>query len=319
MREEGGRVVLMDFGAGRSMETSASWHRPARRDAAVSVSRAPARRTADRGHRHLQPRRAALPPGDAGIPGRRRDARRGRSGAPHRAAHPAPRSASRSARRVRRRRRARDRARSRGALPFRWRLRRGAGRRGQEPPRADPRSRRGRWPAPARAARRLSPRLAIGLAAVAVLAVSTTVGLWRLAGVGPLPALPGAPPLDFSAGAPRFELSAAFLQVLDTERRRLVAGARIEPMTALAFEVEASRDVYVYIVNEDEQGRSYALFPTREHLAEPAGRGRHARAAGWSTVGGGLDRRAGAPVRHGQPDAHPRHRRRGRGPAAGDR
>ena len=102
-----------------------------------------------------------------------------------------------------------------------------------------------------------------------MLAIGTTVGLWRLAGFGPLPALPAAPPLDFSAGAPRFELSAEFQQVLDTERRRLVAGARIEPTMALAFEVEASRDVYVYIVNEDEQGRSYALFPTKNTLQNP--------------------------------------------------
>ena len=84
-----------------------------------------------------------------------------------------------------------------------------------------------------------------------------------------MPALPVAPQLDFSAGAPRFELSAAFLQVLDTGRRPLVAGARIEPAMALAFELEASRDVYVYIVNEDEQGRSYALFPVANTLQNP--------------------------------------------------
>src|SRR5204862_52855 len=36
-------------------------------------------------------------------------------------------------------------------------------------------------------ARRRSPRLQIGLAAVAVLALGTTVGLWRWAGVAPLP------------------------------------------------------------------------------------------------------------------------------------
>ena len=90
-----------------------------------------------------------------------------------------------------------------------------------------------------------------------------------MAGVGPLPALPAAPTLDFRASAPRFELSAEFQQVLDTERRRLVPGARIEPAMALAFELEASRDVYVYIVNEDEQGRSYALFPTSNTLQNP--------------------------------------------------
>ena len=67
----------------------------------------------------------------------------------------------------------------------------------------------------------------------------------------------------------RFEVSAEFQQVLDTERRRLVAGARIEPTMALAFELTASRDVYVYIVNEDDHGRSYALFPVTNTLQNP--------------------------------------------------
>ena len=118
-------------------------------------------------------------------------------------------------------------------------------------------------------ARRRSLRLAIGLAAVAVLAIATTAGLWRWAGVGALPTLPLPPPMDFGAGAPRFEVSAEFQQVLDQGRRRLDAGARIEPTMALAFELEASRDVYVYIVNEDDHGRSYALFPVANTLQNP--------------------------------------------------
>ena len=48
------------------------------RHAAVSLPRTPARRAADRGHRHLQPRRAALSPGHPGLSGRRRDTRRSR-------------------------------------------------------------------------------------------------------------------------------------------------------------------------------------------------------------------------------------------------
>ena len=167
-------------------------------------------------------------------------------------------------------------------------------------------------------ARRRSPRLRIGLAAVAVLAIGTAAGLWRLAGVGPLPALPAAPTLDFRASAPRFELSAEFQQVLDTERRRLVPGARIEPAMALAFELEASRDVYVYIVNEDEQGRSYALFPTSNTLQNPlAGGVTHVLPGGppWEVDSTGGQEHLFV---IDQPDARARDRRGGRGPASGD-
>ncbi len=118
-------------------------------------------------------------------------------------------------------------------------------------------------------ARRRPPLLAIGLGAVAVLAISTTVGLWRAAGSGTSPAVPAAPVLDFSVSVPRFELSAAFLEVRDSGRRHLATGARVEPDTGLAFELEASRAVYVYIVNEDEQGRSYALFPMADTVQNP--------------------------------------------------
>ncbi len=118
-------------------------------------------------------------------------------------------------------------------------------------------------------ARRRSPRLAIGLAAVALLAISTAVGLWRWGGPGTVPALPAAPRTDLSAGVPRFEVSGEFQQVLDQGRRRLEADARIEPTMALAFELQATREVYVYIVNEDEQGRSHALFPIKNALQNP--------------------------------------------------
>jgi hypothetical protein len=38
---------------------------------------------------------------------------------------------------------------------------------------------------------------------------------------------------------------------------------------ALTFELQASRDVYVYIVNEDERGESFALFPIKDALINP--------------------------------------------------
>ena len=265
MREEGGRVVLMDFGAGRSMETSASgtdllagtplylcperlrggpptaatdiyslgvllYHLVTLEYPVEGATRVEVEAAHRAGQRtRLRDRRADLPDGFVA--------------AVERALAPDPA------------------ARFATAGEFEDALAGSAA------------STTGRFGVAAKAAgapaRRRSPRLQIGLAAVAVLALGTTVGLWRWAGGGPLPALPLAPHLDFTAGAPRFEVSAEFQQVVDRERRRLVAGAHIEPTMALAFEVQASRDVYVYIVNEDEHGRSYALFPVANSLQNP--------------------------------------------------
>ena len=86
---------------------------------------------------------------------------------------------------------------------------------------------------------------------------------------------------------------------------------------ALAFEFEASRDVYVYIVNEDEQGRSYALFPTSNTLQNPLAGG-VTHGAGWPRWE--VDSTGGQEHLFViKPNARARDRRGGRGPAAGDR
>jgi hypothetical protein len=118
-------------------------------------------------------------------------------------------------------------------------------------------------------ARPRSRRLALGLAAVAALAIATTAGLWRWGGLGILPSPPAAPRVDLSVGVPRFEVSGAFQQVLADGRKRLETGARIEPSMEVTFELQASREVYVYIVNEDEEGHSFALFPIKNALQNP--------------------------------------------------
>ena len=241
--------------------------RRARRHAAVSVPRAPARRAADRGHRHLQPRRAALSPGHPGLSGRRRDARRSRSGAPRRPAHALrdrrPICPTRSSPPIERA----HRPRSRGALRARRRLRGGAGRGGHEH----------REPV------HVAPKTVVGAGAPAR---RRSLGWDRPRGGrgaghrhgGRTVAIGRRRPLAGAAGgaAARFQCERAAVRAvggIPAGARHGAAppraGARIEPAMALAFELEASRDVYVYIVNEDEQGRSYALFPTANTLQNP--------------------------------------------------
>ena len=316
MREDGGRVVLMDFGAGQSMRRGVGIEMLAGTPLYLCPERLPAGRHS--GDRHLQPGRAALLPGHRALSGRRRtraevdEAHRAGGRMPLRDRRPdlpeafvavieraiAPESSARFA----------------SAGVFEEALA-AAGTSTASWSDVAPKTVVGA----SAAAWRRSPRLAIGLAAVATLAIGTTVGLWRLAGVGPVPALPVAPQLDFSAGAPRFELSAAFLQVLDTGRRPLAAGARIEPAMALAFELEASRDVDVYIVNEDEQGRSYALFPVANTLQNPLPGGvTHVLPGGppWEVDSTGGQEHLFVIV---SPTPVPDIRRRGRGPAASHR
>jgi serine/threonine-protein kinase len=60
-------------------------------------------------------------------------------------------------------------------------------------------------------------------------------------------------------------------------RDRLASGSRVQPGDVLSLDVEASRDLFVYVLAEDEKGEAWALFPNPElDLANPlAARERH--------------------------------------------
>ena len=75
MREQGGRIVLMDFGAGGDLETKRR-RRADGGNAALSRAGDFRRPSGNRPERSLQPRRAALPAGDRRLSGRRGDAAR---------------------------------------------------------------------------------------------------------------------------------------------------------------------------------------------------------------------------------------------------
>lgn len=73
-------------------------------------------------------------------------------------------------------------------------------------------------------------------------------------------------PLSTGSGA--FDVSAAFYASRSGGNVRLAAGDRVRPGDRLFFEIQSSRPVYVYIVNQDEKGESYLLFPLEGY--EPA-------------------------------------------------
>ena len=78
-------------------------------------------------------------------------------------------------------------------------------------------------------------------------------------------------PIESSATAATstpYTVKATFTRQRDQKEVSLAAGDRVAPGDRLALRIEASTSVYVYVVNADEQGESYLLFPLRGR--EPA-------------------------------------------------
>jgi hypothetical protein len=64
--------------------------------------------------------------------------------------------------------------------------------------------------------------------------------------------------------APAYEIDAALYRLQGVNKERLQSGARIAPGDNLFVEVKASVPAYVYIVNEDDEGETFLLFPLPE-------------------------------------------------------
>ena len=80
------------------------------------------------------------------------------------------------------------------------------------------------------------------LAAASLLAVA--IGLWRFIG-GPEP----------------FEVNASLFRVGEEIDERLTPGATVAPGDSLFLEITGSKSMHVYVLNQDEAGRAYLLFP----------------------------------------------------------
>jgi serine/threonine-protein kinase len=73
-----------------------------------------------------------------------------------------------------------------------------------------------------------------------------------------------APPKDASAPVPgtaQYTVEAAFYRVAGGAKERLVPGARLRPGDGVVLELRGSLDLHVYVVNEDDRGQVYLLFP----------------------------------------------------------
>lgn len=99
--------------------------------------------------------------------------------------------------------------------------------------------------------------VAAGLLGVAVLG---WIGLTVLR--GPDPALPIAnPPAETTASPSVYRVQATLYRQRAGKRERLDSGGSLEVGDELSLEVRASRELNVYVFNEDARGNAFALFP----------------------------------------------------------
>lgn len=61
--------------------------------------------------------------------------------------------------------------------------------------------------------------------------------------------------------SPSYTVSAALYRAGESPREELLPGARVAPGDRLFLNFEASREMYVYVLAEDEMGEAYLLFP----------------------------------------------------------
>lgn len=94
--------------------------------------------------------------------------------------------------------------------------------------------------------------------AAAAVAVVALAAWWALR---PQPRVAVLEPPPAPAPAATFDLEASLLRRNDGARTTLANGDRIRPGDQLALEFRASRPAHVYVLNEDEQGEAYLLFP----------------------------------------------------------
>jgi hypothetical protein len=133
-------------------------------------------------------------------------------------------------------------------------------------------------------------RVVLAAAAVAIL---LTVGVVYLA-IGrrspPAPAAAAVPVASQQPAAldlmPSYTIETALYREVDGKKIRLRVGSRVEPGDNLFAELRSSVPTYVYIVNEDEHGGSYMLFPLPgQSLVNPLPAGRTHRLPGKQNEG----------------------------------
>ncbi len=96
-----------------------------------------------------------------------------------------------------------------------------------------------------------------------------------------VPATSSAPPAVAS-----YQVGASVHALRDGQDIKLSPGSRVQPGDRLFLTIESSRDVFVYVVNQDDAGLMFVLFPLSGHQPEnPVGGGRAHRLPGQNADG----------------------------------
>ncbi len=97
------------------------------------------------------------------------------------------------------------------------------------------------------------------LAAAAALAVILAFGFWTLRPV-PSP-VPAPTPTAVGTPAVTYAVEASLVRREEGGTTRLLPGDRVRPGDRLSLEFRSTRPAWVYVLNEDERGERYLLFP----------------------------------------------------------
>jgi hypothetical protein len=103
---------------------------------------------------------------------------------------------------------------------------------------------------------------ALGLAAAAAVLVALAWFAWQRGAMrAAVPA--GVPRASTSAASSSgaYEVEAALLRHEGAATARLQAGDRVQPGDRISLDFRATRPLYVYVLNEDERGETFLLFP----------------------------------------------------------
>src|SRR4030095_11205131 len=81
----------------------------------------------------------------------------------------------------------------------------------------------------------------------------------QIAPAASAPIAAAAPSVTTAPGS--YSIDAGLYRVSDAGESKLQPGDRVAPGDRLALQIEVSQPAHVYIVNEDDSGESYLLFP----------------------------------------------------------
>ena len=129
------------------------------------------------------------------------------------------------------------------------------------------------------------PRPAFSLSlAVAIVAIVAGIPAYWLAtrsstsSATPASVVVAAPIAPAAAGAASYRIDAGLYRISDAGEAKLRPGDRVAPGDRLALQVQVSRPTHIYVVNEDDMGESYLLFPLPDQtVANPIAPGRPVR------------------------------------------